>query len=211
MFSLSERVLVVAPHTDDGEIAAGATISRLLRQGCRVFYLALSSYKTPLPAGLPRDTLVNEVKAATQTLGISPDDLIIRDFETRRFSYQRQDILDELIRLRPEIRPDLVLIPSADDLHQDHQTAAIEAIRAFKNISILSYEVPWNNIEFRNSMFVKVEEEDVAKKLAALEKYESQRHRAYLSPEFIRSQLIFRGTQINTRYAEVFDAVRIVV
>ena len=35
-----ENVLVLAPHTDDGELGLGGTISKLIRQGKNVTYVA---------------------------------------------------------------------------------------------------------------------------------------------------------------------------
>ncbi|MBT4611169.1 MAG: hypothetical protein HOC05_14085, partial [Gemmatimonadetes bacterium] len=32
-----ERILVLAPHTDDGELGCGGTISRLIEKGCEVY------------------------------------------------------------------------------------------------------------------------------------------------------------------------------
>jgi hypothetical protein len=48
-------------------------------------------------------------------------------------------------------------------------------------------------------------------KIAALAKYESQKHRTYANPEFIRSLASTRGVQIGKRYAETFEVVRWVI
>ena len=37
------RVLVLAPHTDDGELGAGATIAKLIEHGADVRYVAFSA------------------------------------------------------------------------------------------------------------------------------------------------------------------------
>ena len=41
--AMIEKVLILAPHTDDGELACGATISRMLRHGVEIYYVAFSS------------------------------------------------------------------------------------------------------------------------------------------------------------------------
>ena len=61
-----KNVLVLAPHTDDGELGAGGTISRLLRSGAKVSYAAFSTAEESVPEGLPKDILKTEVKNATQ-------------------------------------------------------------------------------------------------------------------------------------------------
>lgn len=103
---------------------------------------------------------------------------------------------------------DLVLMPSLMDIHQDHQIIAEEAIRAFKHISILSYELPWNNFHFSNTCLVHLNEVHVRKKIFALAAYQSQTHRNYFSKEFIEGLAKVRGTQANCQWAEAFEVVR---
>ncbi len=205
-----ERILVLAPHTDDGELGCGGTIAKLIEEDKEVYYIAFSSAKRSLPEGYPDDTLVKEVKEATKVLGIDPKNLILFDYEVRKFSYIRQDILEDLVRLKRELEPDLVFIPSVNDLHQDHQTVANEALRAFKETSILAYELPWNNIVFRTEGFMPLEKRHIDKKMDALRKYKSQSHRAYLNEAFIYGLAKARGTQIKREYAEAFEVVRYV-
>lgn len=38
-----KKVLVLAPHTDDGELGAGGFISKLIEEGSEVFYVAFST------------------------------------------------------------------------------------------------------------------------------------------------------------------------
>ncbi len=205
-----DRVVVLAPHTDDGELGCGGSIAKFIENGYDVYYVAFSSARQSLPEGYPDDTLVREVKAATKILGIKPGNLIIYDYEVRKFSYVRQDILEDLVKLKRELEPDLVFIPSTQDLHQDHQTVANEALRAFKETSILSYELPWNNIAFRTEGFIPLEKRHVDKKMQALREYKSQSHRAYLNEDFIYGLAKARGVQIKKEYAEAFEVVRYV-
>jgi len=143
------NIIVLAPHTDDGEFGCGGSIAKFIEEGHNVYYVAFSTAKKSVPEGLPQDILEKEVKIATKRLGIKPENLIIYGFEVRKLNYVRQDILEELVKLKREIEPDLVFLPSPNDLHQDHYTVSIEGLRAFKQVSILGYEVPWNNINFQ--------------------------------------------------------------
>jgi LmbE family N-acetylglucosaminyl deacetylase len=211
MLQVPSRIVVLAPHTDDGEFGCGASIARWVREGHEVHYIAFSACQSSIPDGWPEDVLVGEVQRATATLGLQPENLQVLDFEVRRFAAARQEILQAMVELDRDLEPDLVLSPSVDDLHQDHHTVAMEGLRAFKRRSILAYEVPWNNIEFRSECFVVLDEQDVDAKLKAIEAYESQAFRIYTDPDFLRSQLRFRGTQIGVRFAEAFDVVRWIV
>jgi LmbE family N-acetylglucosaminyl deacetylase len=208
MIDSIHKVLVLAPHTDDGEFGAGATLARLARANREVYYVAFSGCEASVPAGWPKDILRNELAAATKALGLRPPNVRCLDFEVRQFARDRQSILEYLVKLNAEIDPDLVMMPTLDDLHQDHYTIAMEGLRAFKRTSILAYEVPWNNIQFRTECFVQVREDDVQAKVNAVECYQSQKERVYANGEFLRAQMRFRGTQAGVLYAEAFEVVR---
>ena len=208
---VGEKILLLSPHTDDGELGCGATISKLIRQGKQVYYAAFSACEQSVLPNFPKDILISEVKAATATLGIPAENLKLFRYDVRTFNYHRQAILDDLIKLRETIQPDTVLIPSVNDIHQDHKTMAEEALRAFKFVNIFSYELPWNNLNFNTCAIEVVSEEDAQCKVNALAQYKSQAHRPYANEEFLRSQLRMRGVQVAQRYAEVFEVVRLVM
>jgi len=203
-----KRILVLAPHTDDGEFGCGATISKFIAEGKEVFYAAFSLAEESVPPPFPKNILEIEVKAATKKLGIDPENLILFKYRVRRFAQFRQEILEDLVKLNGELKPDLVFMPSLNDLHQDHTTIAHEGLRAFKKTTILCYELPWNNISFTTNSFVTFGEKNLNAKLEALKCYKSQENRSYASEDYIRSLAITRGTQIGVKYAEVFEVIR---
>lgn len=200
--------LVLAPHTDDGELGCGGYLARLSGVGCRVVYLAFSAAETSVPVHLPRDILRSEAKTATAELGVAPEDCRVLDFEVRHFVRDRQAILDKMIGLQRELNPDLVLLPSVSDTHQDHRVVAEEGFRAFKRTTMLAYEVPWNNQGFRANCFISLSENFLQRKIAAVGRYESQTGRAYCSSEYIRSLAVTRGVQVGSRFAEAYEVVR---
>ena len=204
------KVLVLAPHTDDGELGAGGTVAKLIESGAEVYYAAFSTAEQSVPEGFPKDILKTEVKNATLRLGIPSDHLLIYNYEVRKLNYVRQEILEELIRLRKQIAPDLVLLPSLNDIHQDHSTVAQEGLRAFKQKTILGYELIWNNLTFSTSCFVQLNKNHIQKKCNALKAYASQQHRDYISEEFVASLARARGVQIGCQYAEAFEVIRLI-
>jgi LmbE family N-acetylglucosaminyl deacetylase len=208
MLKDKKRVLILSPHTDDGEFGCGGTIAALIDDGAEVHYAAFSACEQSVLPQFPKDILITEVKSATGILGIKPENLHLFNYDVRKFNYFRQEILDVLLDLRQKINPDIVFVPSLNDIHQDHETLTNEAIRAFKFTSILCYEIPWNNFNFRTSCFFKLDDKYVVSKIEALNQYESQKHRNYANEEFIRSLARTRGVQINTKYAEVFEVIR---
>ncbi|HEY5123137.1 MAG TPA: PIG-L deacetylase family protein [Ignavibacteria bacterium] len=205
---MKRKILVLAPHTDDGEFGCGATISKMIEQGNEVYYAAFSLAEESVPQPFPRNILEKEVRAATTILGIKSENLILFKYKVRHFASHRQEILEDLVKLNIELKPDLVFMPLSHDLHQDHSTMSLEGFRAFKNTSILCYELPWNNLNFATQSFVKLEYKHVKRKIEALKCYESQKHKHYASSEFIKSLAITRGVQIGADYAEVFEVVR---
>ncbi len=208
MFDQVKKVLVLAPHTDDGEFGCGASIAKFILQGKEVYYAAFSLAEESVPPPYPKNILETEVKAATKVLGIDEKNLLLYKYKVRNFAHHRQEILEDLVKLNKDINPDLVFMPSIADLHQDHTTIAHEGLRAFKRRSILCYELPWNNLKFSTNCFIIFGEKELELKFKALDCYNSQKGRNYATEEFIKSLAITRGTQIGTKYAEVFEVVR---
>jgi len=206
-----ERVLVLSPHTDDGEFGCGGTIAKLVREQKDLFYIGFSSAEKSVPPGFPKDILKKEVKEATQILGIPEEHLILLNYEVRDFPNHRQEILEDMVKFAMDIKPDLVLLPSPNDTHQDHQTIAQEGFRAFKKTSMLGYEIPWNNITFYTNAFFMLSAEELDKKVMALRCYKSQHDRAYAQEDFIRCLARTRGIQIGGDFAEVFEVIRWVI
>ncbi len=206
-----KKVVILAPHTDDGELGCGASISKMLEEGAVVYYVAFSTADESVPAHFPKDQLATEVKHATQALGIDEMYLKVFSYEVRKLNYVRQEILEALIKIRNEIMPDIVFLPSSKDIHQDHITVSQEGIRAFKFATILGYELIWNNLSFNTDCFIRVEERHVLKKIQALAQYKTQEGRSYMDPDFIRSLAKVRGTQIGADFAETFELIRWII
>jgi len=211
MLSKFRTVYVLAPHTDDGELGAGGAISKLIENGADVYYFAFSTAEQSVPDGFPKDILKTEVINATEKLGIKKENVIIYNYEVRKLNYARQEILEDLIKHRRILKPDLVLMPSPNDIHQDHATIAYEGLRAFKNTTVLGYELIWNNLTFDTTSFVKLDKRHIQAKCDALKEYKSQGSRDYMSEEFIYSLARTRGVQIGTTYAESFEVIRLVM
>lgn len=209
MITDAQNILVLAPHTDDGELGLGGTISKFIEEKKNVFYAAFSTADQSVPEGFPKDILATEVKNATRKLGIPPENLFIYHYEVRKLNYVRQEILEDLVKLRKMHHFDMVFMPSSHDIHQDHTTVAQEAIRAFKMTTLLGYELIWNNLTFDTNCFIKLEERHVKAKCEALKEYKSQGFRDYTSEDFVRSLARTRGVQVGCQFAEVFEVIRL--
>ena len=211
MLSKFKNVYVLSPHTDDGELGAGGTVSRLIESGANVYYFAFSTAEKSVPKEFAKNVLKTEVINATAKLGIKKENVNIYNYEVRKLNYARQEILEDLIKHKNELKPDLVLMPSLSDIHQDHSTIAQEGLRAFKNTTILGYELIWNNLTFNTTSFVMLDKKHVQSKCNALKEYKSQGKRNYMSEDFIFSLAKTRGVQIGSQYAESFEVIRWVI
>jgi len=202
------KILVLAPHTDDGELGAGGSLARFIRTGHDVYYVAFSTADKSVPPEFSPHVLSEEVTAATAVLGIPSTNVRISNFEVRDFPAKRQAILEVMVGLQRELDPDMVLLPNTNDSHQDHQTIASEGFRAFKHSTILGYELPSNSTAFASDAFVVLTSDDLDYKLAALSEYKSQAHRPAIAPQFIEALARVRGCQVGAEFAEAFEVVR---
>ena len=157
MIEAWRKALVLAPHTDDGELGA-AERWRARRRRLRG---ALRRVSRSRPArslrASSRTRSPGRCARRPAELGIPVRQLTVHDFDVRTFPERRQDILELLVALWEEWKPDVVFQPSHHDVHQDHQTIAQEGLRAFKRTTILGYEVPWNNFDFSYGAYIALE------------------------------------------------------
>lgn len=205
------KILVISPHTDDGELGAGGSICRFIKEGNELYHAVFSCCEESLPAYCEKDTLEKEFLAAQDVSGIKRENLFVYQNKVRHFPEVRRQILESLVLLKERIRPQLVITPSMNDYHQDHHVLALECIRCFKNeSSIISYELPWNNLVSQKTCFVKLAKEDIETKWKALSSYVSQLEmdRSYFSKDYIFAVAKMRGIECNSEYAETFEVIR---
>ena len=202
-----KRVLVLSPHPDDADFGAGGYIHRLLEQNVQVTWVVFSSCDESLPMGFETGSALKEFEEMAQhhTLNAA-----VLDFPVRNFPQYRQEILEALIGFKNVCNPDLVLCPCLGDLHQDHSTIAQEAFRAFKNISVLGYEVFWNNTCFSPNYFVSLSKQEVDAKWDMCSHYKSQLFKGKIHKEIVCSLAAVRGSMVGSNYAEAFEVIRMV-
>jgi len=199
------KVLALAPHTDDIELGCGGFLSKLKKENSNIEIDAISfSSAQPLSIGDP----VEEFKSAMSILDIDGEFL---DFTPRVFHQQRQDILDYLWNRNQDNKYDLVLCPSSYDNHQDHQVIQQECFRAFKKTSIFGYEMPWNNRTFSTDIFVKLNRQSIDTKYKMVDCYKTQGERVFMSKDYIYDIARTRGLQVGTKYAEAYEVIRAVI
>jgi LmbE family N-acetylglucosaminyl deacetylase len=200
-----QRVLFLGAHPDDIELGCGALIHRIKDQ-CDVLCVTLSdNQKNP-----DLKNIVNEHYASMAKLGIPKNKIVVGSFTTRVFRDARQEILEYFLNLRAEFKPDIIFVHSKQDVHQDHNTMTDEALRAFRGITVLGFDVVRSSYGFFPHFLVEVSEEDVGAKIEALSQYATYRDKYYFNSELTRSIMVRHGALAEVPFAEGFDILRIV-
>ncbi len=206
-----KRILMLGPHTDDIEFGCGGSIVKFVQDSNELFCHAFSIAENTNPTDPPKDITKKYMYDSLIHLGVKKENISISDYPVRLFPTYRQNILDDMIYLSKEIKPNIIFIPSTFDTHQDHQVISQEGFRAFKKFILLGYESPWNNLTFRTDAFSMLTKEQVNMKIEALQCYISQLGRPYITPDFLFSLARTRGGQMGSEYAEVFEVIRLIL
>lgn len=192
MIDKSTRILVLAPHVDD-ELNCGGLVARVTAAGGHATVLACSPCYASVPPGFPAEQVLREFYASC---GLLRAYNIVGDWPVRQFPEYRQDILDTFRRVGIDVRPTIVCCPSSTDSHQDHRVVHEEAVRAFRNCSLLiGWESPNNQRVSRVDTFAELEQGHIEDKVCAWKCYETQHHRTHHDEAFVRSLAIVRGRQ----------------
>jgi LmbE family N-acetylglucosaminyl deacetylase len=223
-----DNVLVVAAHPDDDILGCGATMHKLIRNGKFVRVVFLGEGTTCRFTEDQRDseearrTIEQRADFARAALGV----IGVKDFAFYNLpcgSFDTVPIIRIAALVEEEIafsKPDTILTHFTNDTNNDHRLtfqATLQATRPgalnfVKNI--LSFEVlsstEWRFTEvFKPNFFVNTEA-DIATKIEALDKYETEQRPFPFprSPEGLAVQSKMRGMQVGLRDAEAFSIVR---
>tara|TARA_B100000787_G_scaffold152593_1_gene126350 strand:+ start:43981 stop:44655 length:675 start_codon:yes stop_codon:yes gene_type:complete len=222
---MNKKVLILSPHADDEILGCGGFISKFSKQNYHINVLILTNANKGAPEIYSPEKIKeirNEAKISNNFIGTKK--LFFEDLPALNLSnYPIYKIANVINKYIAEINPEIVLIPSANDIHDDHKIifkAAKVSMRFNKknNIKkILSYEVlsetEWNENEksFNPNYFVKLDKSDIDKKVKAFLKYKSQvkKFPHPRSKEAIINLSKVRGSHVFMRHAEAFKVERI--
>jgi LmbE family N-acetylglucosaminyl deacetylase len=201
------RVLAIGAHSDDIEIGAGGTTMRLVSESA-----ALEVRWVVLSADGER---ADEARASAEQLlaGVDGSSIDVEAFRERYFPHlpELKEWFDRDAAEKP--RPDVVIGPGPDDLHQDHRTVAELIRQTFRDQLVLEYEIPKFEGDLGGpNLFVELPASIVDAKLAHLEAaFGSQRSRTWFREEVFRGLLALRGVEggATSGYAEAFTARKV--
>lgn len=228
-----ERTMIISPHFDDETIGCGGLIAKVKEQGyeVRVLVLANTDGAFQYSAGRVVDNheRYEESLRALKHLGCNEEELVqIVDEEFRDCRLDDCPMKSLVHALDIEIRkfkPTAVLFPYSSH-HQDHQAvyrASIAALRSTVATDYIQlkamYEYPYintwsSNVNTNSKIYVPLTEEEMTKKINALNAYKSQLDREPLDPlsvNAIHQMAKSHGIEVCRPYAEVFYPMSIIL
>ena len=222
---MKKNILILSPHADDEILGCGGFISKFSKKNYDINVLILTNANIGAPeiySSSKIDKIRKESKIANNYIGTKK--LFFENLPALNLInypiYKISNIINKYIKIT---NPEIILIPSANDIHDDHKIifkAAKVSTRPIKKSNlkkILSYEVlsetEWNENEksFNPNYYVCLDKSDIDKKVKAFLKYKSQvkKFPHPRSKEAIINLSKVRGSQVFMKYAEAFRVEKI--
>lgn len=215
------NILVIAPHGDDEVLGCGGTIDKYVKLGYQVDICIVSDPYEPIWTKSyieERNRVIENIK---KVLGIH--NIYRLKFKAANLhSEMHFEINSKILELINDIKPNIIFIPYEYDIHQDHKIVSQScrvSTRPTSNIvnKIYEYEVlsetEWGVKPFEPNVYIKLNEENLKKKLEAMKCYKMELYQAPhpRSLRVIEAQCIKRGSEINVNYAEAFKLMREII
>ncbi len=223
----NEKLLVVAPHSDDEVLGCGGLISKIKKEGGKVFVLIFNLGFEKNDTKESQDKRKQEIKEAMNALKVDDYHLVHEKADDNRdLDVEPLHSLIEVIESTSnvsleKISPTIVAIPTIFSHHQDHVHVHNACIAALRPIStpvssvVLSYEAPehsrWSSSGvFEPNFFVEIDDV-IENKIMAFSKYNSQIRLGGRDADSIRSQAKYRGQEVGKNLCEAFYVHRFIL
>jgi len=205
-----DRILVFGAHPDDIEIGMGGTITKLVKLGHDVIMVIATLPNFTIADN--KDERKSEAISSATILGCNSPEFLDLAQEDIVFGRRMVTLVDSLIK---KYNTSTVYTQWIGDSHQDHQIltqSVIAASRDLNNLYMYETTIPGGLTEkaFRPQLYVDITKE-MENKTKSLKCFKSQNLRC--GPFWIDAivgRSIYRGYQMNTKYAEAFEIVKTV-
>ncbi len=227
-FNLKNQcLLVIAPHSDDEVLGCGGLISKIKKEGGKVFVLIFNLGFEKDDTKESQEKRKNEVKEAMNVLKVDGYHLVNdqpdnnRDLDAEPL-HSLIEVIENTSNVSLEkIAPTIVAIPTIFSHHQDHVHVHHACIAALRPIStpisniVLSYEAPehsrWSaSGVFEPNLFVEIDDV-IENKIVAFNKYQSQIRPGGRDADNIRNQAKYRGQEVGKNLCEAFFVHRFIL
>jgi len=203
----NKTIVVFGAHPDDIEIGMGGTIAKLAKLG---YDIKLVIAHTSSSEGM-REIRKTESRKAAIVMGCDPPEFL--DLEPSDFSFNRTLVcrLDKLIE---KYKPEAVFTQWVGDSHQDHQIltrCVLAASRSINNVFMYETTIPSliTDVPFGPRMYVNISSTIEIKRKAVLCHQTQAKRYGPLWIKAVIARSTFRGFQIRSPHAEVFEVTKI--
>ena len=223
----NERLLVIAPHSDDEVLGCGGLISKIKKAGGKVYVLIFNLGFEKDDTKESQEKRKKEVQDAMNLLNADDFHLVHdtpdnnRDLDAKPLHSLIEIIESSSPVSLEKIEPTMVAIPTIFSHHQDHVHVHNACIAALRPIStpvsdiVLSYEAPehsrWSAAGvFEPNFFVEIDDV-IDQKIQAFSKYKSQIRPGGRDADSIRNQAKYRGQEVGKNLCEAFYVHRFIL
>ena len=223
----NQRLLVIAPHSDDEVLGCGGLISKVKNEGGKVFVLIFNLGFEKDDTKESQEKRKNEVREVMNLLKVDDYHLVHDQSDNNRdLDAEPLHSLIEVIESTSnvsleKVSPTMVAIPTIFSHHQDHVHVHHACIAALRPIStpvsniVLSYEAPehsrWSaSGVFEPNLFVEIDDV-IENKIMAFNKYRSQIRPGGRDDDSIRNQAKYRGQEVGKNLCEAFYVHRFIL
>ncbi|CAI3629134.1 LmbE family N-acetylglucosaminyl deacetylase [Clostridium neonatale] len=217
------NVLVVSPHPDDETLGCGGTLLRLKEEENKIYWLNITNIKVEY--GYDKEKVEKrkkEIKLVNESFKFEK----YFDLElcpTKLEQYDSNEIIQRISEIIAEIRPQMIILPSRNDVHSDHKAvfdwcfactkifrhSYIKKILIMEILSETNFSLPENS--FEPTYFFDISNY-MEEKINVIKIYESElgEHPFPRSIEAIKSLGLLRGISAGVKYAEAFKIVKFI-
>ena len=225
---MSKKILIIAAHPDDEVLGCFGTVAKMVKEGDEAYTLILGEGKTSRDEQRSIENkkaelniLNQEIEKANSVINIKKT--FIENFPDNRFdSVDLLDIVKAILKVKEEIKPDIIFTHYENDLNIDHRItyqAVVTATRPMENESveeIYSFDVlsstEWSYpLSFSPDLFFDISETIELKK-EAMKQYDSElcQFPHPRSIEGIELNAKYHGMRVGKAYVEAFKTVRVI-
>lgn len=217
------NILVIAPHPDDETFGCGGTILKYIKQGCKVYWVIVTSMTEALGFSKEKiNTRELEIEMAANKYNFSK--VFKLGFPTTELDkIPFKDLVCEISKCIIETKCEIMYIPNYGDIHSDHKIVSeaamscskwfryntVKKIYAYETLSETEFGINNCIAGFKPNVFVNIEE-SLEKKLELMQIFKSEIGKAPFprSMDVVKGLSQFRGAASGYKNAEAFMLLR---